>query len=84
MGAGVVCSLNTYRTLHWEQKDGSKIKVHSNVIVYNDIYKGDTVKYSSSNLPQFNGQTAIDATNGKIYMGYLTGSGGTWKQINNS
>ena len=84
LGCSVYASCSNYRGTYWEQYDGSKIPVNSSCLKYYDVYKPATVIYNSNNKPQFNGQMAVDTTNGKVYVGYLTGSGGTWKQINNS
>lgn len=90
LGAALVCSRNNYRGAYWEQHDGTKLPT-STTAKYStlpttpryDTYKPDTVIYNSSVLPQFNGQIAVDPVNGKVYIGYLTGTGGTWKQVSN-
>ena len=90
LGAALVCSRNNYRGAYWEQHDGTKLPT-STTAKYStlpttpryDTYKPDTVIYKSSVLPQFNGQIAVDTTAGKVYIGYLTGTGGTWKQVSN-
>lgn len=90
-GAALECSINNYRGHYWLQNNGTKLPLHNTYIYHaedfllgTDTYIEDTVIYNSSKPPQFNGQMAVDTTNGKVYVGYLTGTGGTWKQINNS
>lgn len=90
-GAAIICTPKTYKGPYWQQRNGYKIPTSgyvydssTNTIPYYDLYKSSTVKYASNVSPQFNGQMAVDTTNGKVYVGYLTGTGGTWKQINNS
>lgn len=91
-GAALACTVDSYRGLYWEQRNGIKLPLHSPQYIYNtsvfyantDTYLEDVVIYSNSVTPQFNGQMAVDTTNNKVYVGYLTGTGGTWKQINNS
>lgn len=90
-GAALEFSLQTYKGLYWEQTNGIKLTTSPDIYygttsfgVGRDSFVSDTVIYKSSVLPQFNGQIAVDSTNGKVYIGYLTGTGGTWKQINNS
>ncbi len=89
-GAGFICDVNNFRGTYWEQTNGYRSSVNNSIFeasslqVLYDTFKPNVGIYSSSTKVQFNGQTAIDTTNGKIYMGYLTGTGGTWKQINNS
>lgn len=90
-GAALEFSLQTYKGLYWEQNNGIKLTTSPNIFygttnfgVGRDSFVSDTVIYKSNVQPQFNGQIAVDTTNGKVYVGYLTGTGGTWKQINNS
>ena len=90
-GAAIICTPKTYKGHYWQQRNGYRIPTtgfvyesSSNTIPYYDLYKSSTVKYVSNIPPRFNGQMAVDTTNGRIYVGYLTGTGGTWKQINNS
>lgn len=90
-GAALECSIKNYRGTYWELPSGIKLPLNNSTLygtedfhLGTDSYIEDTVLYTANVPPQFNGQTAIDVTNGKIYMGYLTGTGGTWKQINNS
>lgn len=90
-GAAIICTPKTYKGLYWQQRNGYKIPTSgyvydssTNTIPYYDLYKSSTVKYVSNVPPRFNGQMAVDTTNGRVYVGYLTGTGGTWKQINNS
>lgn len=90
LGAALVCSKYNYRGAYWLQKNGYKIPVRTETTyglmachTYNDTYKPDTVIYNSSVSPQFNGQIAVDTEAGKVYIGYLTGTGGTWKQVSN-
>ena len=97
-GSALVFSTDTYRGDYWEMPSGIRIpNTRENLYnmmgnttgqirqkVYYDIFKPSTIIYSNNIPVQFNGQTAVDTTNGKIYIGYVTGTGGTWKQINNS
>lgn len=90
-GAALECSINTYAGTYWELANGIKLPLNTTTIIYSteslyvgtDTYISNTVIYSSSISPQFNGQIAVDTTNGKVYIGYLTGTGGTWKQVSN-
>lgn len=90
-GAALEFSLSTYKGFYWEQTNGIKLTTSpssyygtQNLIVGRDSFISNTVIYSSSTLPQFNGQIAVDTVNGKVYIGYLTGTGGTWKQVSNA
>lgn len=91
-GAGIICDTHNYRGTYWEMHNGINLSVPTGYMynwqsphaAYYDTYKPEVIKYASNALVQFNGQMAIDVTNNKVYVGYLTSSGGTWKQINNS
>lgn len=92
-GAALECSITNYTGAFWKLANGIQLPFHSGaggtyetsaLYVGTDTYIEDTLIYSSSVAPQFNGQLAVDPTAGKVYVGYLTGTGGTWKQINNS
>lgn len=83
---------DTYRGDYWKMYNGEHLPA-SKIAAYQSVagcspnynpYKQSTIIYSSSKLPQFNGQMAVDSTNNKVYVGILNVSGGTWKQINNS
>lgn len=90
-GAALECSINTYAGTYWELANGIKLPLNTTTYIYSteslyigtDIYISNVVKYSSSIAPQFNGQIAVDTVNGKVYIGYLTSAGGTWKQVSN-
>lgn len=97
-GAAIVCGPDEYKDVYWEMPNGTHIPNNKtlklqNVLGHNTLpitqgvhyggFKDKAVIYSSSKLPQFNGQIAVDTTNGKVYIGYLTGTGGTWKQVSN-
>lgn len=89
-GCALECSPSTFFGDGWLQNNGIKIPIN-NYIIYGDSafvagtdsFIDNIVTYSSSVYPQFNGQIAVDTTNGKVYIGYLTGTGGTWKQVSN-
>lgn len=91
-GAALICSNKTYRVSYWEQPNGYKLptkdfSLHESgtMKVYHDTFIPNVKKYSNNISAEFNGQLAIDATNGKLYMGYnSSGTSSTWKQINNS
>lgn len=90
-GAALECSTRTFCGDYWQQENGIRLPMTtdglyttSTFYANNDEYMEDTIVYNGSNTPQFNGQMAVDTANGKVYVGYLTGTGGTWKQINNS
>lgn len=91
-GAALECSITNYTGAFWKLANGIELPFHSGaggtyettaLYVGTDTYIEDTVIYKSSVLPQFNGQIAVDSANGKVYIGYLTGTGGTWKQVSN-
>lgn len=97
-GAAIVCGPDEYKDVYWEMPNGTHIPNNKtlnlwNVLGHNTLpitqgvhyggFKDKAVIYSSSKLPQFNGQIAVDTVNGKVYIGYLTGTGGTWKQVSN-
>lgn len=90
-GAALKFVKSNYRGSYWLQYNGKQLPVAKTASYNSQIactphyepFKSTTVKYVSSTPPQFNGQMAVDSANGKIYAGYLTGSGGTWKQISN-
>lgn len=91
-GAALKLVHDNFRGAYWELYNGDKVTINEKAIYqsgnaftkYYEPFKQNTIKYSSSVPPQFNGQMAVDSTNGKVYVGYLTSTGGTWKQINNS
>ena len=98
-GAAIICSTETYRKTGWEMPSGlilpnTNIGMYGlfgldNGTIHQEIsygeYKEQCIPYSASACVQFNGQMAIDATSGKVYVGYLTSNDtGVWKQINNS
>ena len=91
IGAALVCSTDTYCGDSWKLSSGEYLQVADDTITYatsalqamTDTFIEDTVIYKSNIPPQFNGQIAVDTTNGKVYVGYLTGTGGTWKQVSN-
>lgn len=92
-GAALICGVNNFRGNYFEQENGNKVPITREFYPYNSTglkdyyttYKEDIIEYSSSTSVQFTGQMAVDITNNKVYVGYLTGAGtGTWKQINNS
>lgn len=91
-GAALECSITNYTGAFWKLANGIQLPFHSGaggtyetsaLYVGTDTYIEDTVVYKSSVLPQFNGQMAVDPKAGKVYIGYLTGTGGTWKQVSN-
>ena len=89
-GAALECSIETYAGLYWNLANGIKLPISEKALsnttkinVGTDTYISDTVKYTSSIIPQFNGQIAVDTDGGKVYIGYLTSAGGTWKQVSN-
>lgn len=91
-GSALVCDINNFKGDYFEQVNGDKVPkalsgTYNNdaCIPYYDTYKDDTIAYSSSAKVQFTGQKSVDVANNKIYIGYLSGNGGsTWKQVNNS
>ena len=91
-GCALVCNIHNFRGDMFEQKNGDRVPRDYNGFYYNSpmkeyygVFKDDVVKYDSSAYPLFTGQYAIDFTNNKVYIGYITGAGtGTWKQVNNS
>lgn len=90
-GAALECSITNYAGAYWKLANGIQLPFNDTTHIYGtnkryigtDTYIPDTVIYNSSEPPQFNGQIAVDTTNGKVYIGYLTGTGGTWKQVSN-
>jgi hypothetical protein len=92
-GAALICGVNNFRGNYFEQENGNKVPITRELYPYNSTglkdyyttYKEDIIEYSSSTSVQFTGQMAVNTTNNKVYVGYLSGNGGsTWKQINNS
>ena len=85
-GAAIECSIDNFRGKYFKQPNGIHLPLRDDdyrdstpSVIGVDAYIEDTVIYKSNVNPQFNGQTAVDTTNGKVYVGYLTGTGGTWK-----
>lgn len=91
-GAALICGINNFKGDYFEQINGDKVPVakfqpyNGGVLTdYYTTYKEDVIEYSSSATVQYTGQMAVDITNNKVYVGYLSGNGGSiWKQINNS